>query len=424
MEGVILFADNNVFSDGKENELFKKFITERDFPVLPIDSLECLEATIKSASTFKACIIDWNFENEENDEDFVGVDLPQRNPLSILLDNTIYSLVYIYSEREISENDKCLLKKKYGNKICFKIKGNDTEKEYKSIIADINKFETDNAHMYIPIIWSQSINQSVQTIFSELEAADPYWINEIRDTTKNDGGNPTLEIINVFHNLLNEYLIQNENLRNNLNDYSLEKTTMPGQDNVVEIEDADNQDELKKQATAKLYKRIYYSVITENSPLMTGDIFKFDDDTYGIIITPECELLDSQKEKDKDFYDFLVFKKSLSEKYKKEKQKTFQKDSNSAKSIFNNGVISRHILVSFPFEEQLNDQFAMIEFNTAFRTIPKKDDKNDSIIKYRINYKLNAPYIHQLRQRFVSYFGKYGVSAIPDSLRDFNLRVK
>ena len=112
-------------------------------------------------------------------------------------------------------------------------------------------------------------------------------------------------------------------------------------------------------------------------------------------------------------------------KYQGEKQKTFAKNENAAKSakeIFNNGVISRHVLISFPFEEGLCNQIGLIDFNTALRTMPKIGENGTPILAVRTNFKLNAPYIHQLRQRFVSYFGKYGVPAIPDSLREYNLK--
>ena len=52
MGGVILFADNKIFKDGHENELFKLFRQNEDYPVLPIETLPCLEETIKSATTF------------------------------------------------------------------------------------------------------------------------------------------------------------------------------------------------------------------------------------------------------------------------------------------------------------------------------------------------------------------------------------
>ena len=121
MNGVVIFADNRIFSKGKENELFKLFLNDSDFSVLPIDSLECLESTIKSASTFRACIIDWDFENNDmKDEDFDGVELPQRTPMSILTELTLYTLVYVYSEKEIPETEKKELQSKYGKKIRFK----------------------------------------------------------------------------------------------------------------------------------------------------------------------------------------------------------------------------------------------------------------------------------------------------------------
>lgn len=189
MNGIVLFADNNVFSEGNENKLFDLFLQKKEYSVLPIDNLACLESTIKSASTFKACIIDWNFENEGNDdEDFAGVQHPQRTPVSILQEYPLYTLVYIYSEKDISDSEKSLLIEKFGGKIKFKTKGNDVEKEYQTISKDIKEFEANNTHMAIPFIWSQSINQSTQTIFRELENADPFWIKEIRDTAINDGG--------------------------------------------------------------------------------------------------------------------------------------------------------------------------------------------------------------------------------------------
>lgn len=408
MNGVVIFADNRIFTKGKENELFKLFLNDSDFSVLPIDSLECLESTIKSASTFRACIIDWDFENNDiKDEDFVGVELPQRTPMSILTELTLYTLVYVYSEKEIPETEKKDLQSKYGNKIQFKIKQEDVDSEYNDIINDIRKFEANNGYMNIPFIWSQSINQSVQTIFSELEDANSYWIKEIRDTATKDGGDATSEVIDVFNSLLNEDLIQNKALRSLLDSFEC------------------NNVERKEENSAKLYRRIYYSYIVDGNPIMTGDIFKFDDDNYGILITPECELADKDKEQKKNYYDFLMISKPSSLEYQEKKKKKFPKDAVNAKAIFNNGILSQHVLISFPFEEETYNQIGVIDFNTAFRTLPKKEkkeDKSTSIVEYRSKYKLNAPYIHQLRQRFVSYFGKYGVPAIPDSLRVYNLK--
>ena len=405
MNGIVIFADNRIFCQGKENELFNLFLSDSEFSVLPIDSLGCLEAAMKSASTFRACIIDWDFENsEEKDEDFVGLDLPQRTPMSLLMENSLYTLIYVYSEKEIPENEREVLQNKYGNKIQFRTKSKEVKSEYENILADIRTFESSNAHMIIPFVWSQSINQSVQTIFNELESANAFWIKEIKDTALADGGDATSEVIDAFNNLLNEDLIQNRNLRNLLDSFDC------------------NDGNKQEDDTARLYRRIYYSKIIEGTPVMTGDIFKFDEDKYGILITPECEIADKNKEKEKECYDFLLISKESSLKYQGEKQKSFSKNEKNAKEIFNNGVISRHVLISFPFEDQSFNQIGLIEFNTAFRTMPKIDGNKRSILECRTKFKLNAPYIHQLRQRFVSYFGKYGVPAIPDSLRNYNLK--
>ena len=62
MDGIIIFADNKVFDrDSFENQLFDKLRYESSLSILPVCSIECLEETIKTVSTFKALILDWNF---------------------------------------------------------------------------------------------------------------------------------------------------------------------------------------------------------------------------------------------------------------------------------------------------------------------------------------------------------------------------
>lgn len=406
MDGIVLFADNMIFSnEGNENQLLKLFLQKSEFSVVPINNLKCLEATIKSISTFKACIIDWNFESPigENEEDELGVQKPTQTPMSILENNTLYTLIYVYSQVEIPEKEKAVLNNKYGDKIRFRIKANDVETEYNAISNDIKCFEKCNVHMNVPFIWSQSINQATQTIFSELESANTCWIREIKDTAKNDGGDATSEVINIFNNLLCEDLIQNKGLRDTISTDSANNTSKDEENTATN--------------TAKLYRRIYYSITTKDAPLMTGDIFKFDDDNYGIIITPECELSNPSINNQKEVYDFLIIQKSLSNKFQEEKQRNYQKNPNNIKDIFNNGVISRHLLISFPFDDNYCNNIGLIDFAKSFQT-----KKKEVCLGFKTNYKLNAPYIHQLRQRFLAYFGRYGVPAIPESLKDYNLK--
>lgn len=405
MDGIILFADNKVFEKNSfENNLFEKLHSDQELSVLPISNLEDLKNTIHSISTFKALILDWNFEKDDVDDmrDF-GVEITKSNPESLLESIEIYSLIYVYSQNEIAKDTQDKLIDRFHEKIKFKTKGDKTnsDNEYLTIKKDIVDFDNSNQQMEMPFVWSQTINQSVQRIFNELENANPYWIKEIRETAKNDGGEPTSEVIDIFNNLLSESLIQDKTLRTSLNEYDCKES---GGDD---------------ESIAKLYRRIYYSILTNESPIMTGDIFQFGENEFGILITPECDLSNNMKEMPKDIYEFLIIDRAKSEYYQNQRKVKFKKDEASQREVFNNKVLSRHILPTFPFSGTDYSKLAIIDFCNAFRSYSKNDIKVKNAKRI---CKLNAPYIHQLRQRFVAFFGKYGVPAIPKSLRDFNLK--
>lgn len=401
MNGIILYADDDVLNvNSFENKLFSKFNNQQDYSILPITTIRDLEATVNSVSTIRALLLDWEFKRPKEDDD-----LPDKNenPLNFLRKQKIYSLIYIYSRTKIPDEVKKELADLHGeNRVFFVLKSSkfDEDSEYKKIRQALIDFDEKNKHMELPFLWSQSINQSVQSIFSELESADPNWIQEIRDTAKNDGGEPTSEVIDIFHNLLNESIIQNKTLRDTLDNYNCKNKV------------------ISEENTAKLYQRIFYTKIANDAPIMTGDIFKFNDNEYGILITPECDL----SNKEKDTYEFLIIKKDSSNKYQKDKSGKYKKDQNAAKQIFNNGVISRHLLISFPFDDNTYDNIALIEFCSAMYVCKRQEQNGNCIISNRTSYKLNSPYIHQLRQRFVAFFGRYGVPAIPNSLRNYNLQ--
>lgn len=408
MDGIILYADNNVFEKNSfENDLFEKLHSDQELSVLPISNLEDLKKTIHSISTFKALILDWNFDLDNAEDDFedLGVEKTNLNPESLLESIEVYSLIYVYSQNEIAKEIQDKLTNRFHEKIKFKTKGDKTNSgnEYRTIKKDIIDFENNNKQMEIPFVWSQTINQSVQKIFNELENANSYWIKEIRDTAKEEGSEPTSEVIDIFNNLLSESLIQDKKLRDSLNEYNCDE----------------NSDD--DESIAKLYRRIYYSKLTENAPIMTGDIFKFEENEYGILITPECEVSET------DNLCFLILQETEFDSYLNKNNSysrglddynTFkEKKKENIRKIFNNEEFSVHILPTFPFKETQYNLSGIVLFKKAFCIKEKNDVRN-----CRTNYKLNAPYIHQLRQRFVAFFGKYGVPAIPQSLRDFNLK--
>ena len=410
MEGVILFADNNVLSQNSfENRLFSRLAQEQSLTVLPISSLSDLEATIKTTSTFKALILDWNFNNpfQQVDVDFEDLDIAPQTPENIQDSLSIYSLIYVYSQNPIPEEIQIKYKERFPNKIQFNIKNSaNIDQECSRIEQDLQLFSRTYSHMELPYLWSQSINQSVQQIFGELEKANSFWIKEIRDTTISDGGDATSDIIEIFNNLLNEDLIQNVRLRAALDNFDY------------------NEEDINEERTAKLYQRIYYSRLTNSAPIMTGDIFQFNDE-YGILITPECEI--SPRIKEHNNLDFLTFHTSDINDYLQRNNtfarirdafKAITKESkkDNLRKIFNNDDLSTHVLPSFPVQDGIYNQVIVINFKTAFKTKSEENYQHN-----RTNYKLNAPYVYQLRQRYISFFGRYGVPAIPKSLRDYNL---
>lgn len=391
MEGVILFADDHIFESKRfENLLFTKLNNESGFPILPIESLTVLERTVSSISTYRALILDWNFNKKSEIE---GVILPDENPFEIITKNKIYSLIYIYSENEVGAETKAELIEAYPNKIFFEKKVNDInglENEFKKIVEGINRFESSNQHLSTPFLWSQTINNSVQTIFTELENADPNWIKEIYLNAENDGAEPNTEVIGVFQNLLNESIIQNSKLT----------IALAISSKLPDVHVAN-----KEKSLAKLFNRIYYTQLLTDAPIMTGDIFKFTNEEFAILITPECDV----NAKKNTSLEFLKFTKLASALFIAKKKKD--------DAIFNNGVPSRHILPSFPFGVGIYNTSAFIDFESAFIVKQKNEFKN-----IRREFKLNSPYIYQLRQRYLAYIGRVGVPAIPPSLKAFNLK--
>jgi hypothetical protein len=411
MDGVIIFADDNIFeSTGFEYKLFKKFNEEKDYSIIPINNLTSLEKTITSISTYRAIILDWNFKRNSDTE---GVVIEDENPLDLLESNNIYSLIYIYSEKEIGPETKDRLIDLYKDKIRFQIKINNDEKvksEFDKIINDINEFNIRNQHLDTPFLWSKAINKSVQTIFRELEEADPNWIKEIYNTAKEDHSEPNIEVISVFQNLLNESIIQDRLLIE-----AITSSTNLGDVNVPH----------KDQSLAKLYNRVYYTKLVADAPLMTGDIFNFANNEYSILITPECDII-SKKEDALEFLSFypdgfvnyLLSKKKYNKtEFVRLKGKSNPKELDAIKKVFTNGEIKIHILPSFPFSPDSYSSSAFIDFDSAFNIKKVNEFKTK-----RTGYKLNSPFIHQLRQRYLAYIGRVGVPSIPSILKEYNLK--
>ncbi|WP_373801830.1 hypothetical protein, partial [Bacteroides heparinolyticus] len=117
---------------------------------------------------------------------------------------------------------------------------------------------------------------------------------------------------------------------------------------------------------SSIYIHVFYTVVPREAPLMTGDIFKFSENEYGILITPECDLASKYT---KNTFEFLMIDKKESKKYQNQKKEKHDKNPGSVNDVFNNGVISRHVLASFPFEEAIYNDIALINFASAMLVI-------------------------------------------------------
>lgn len=409
MEGVILFADDHVFdSERIENKLFHKFNTDENFTVLPINNLNSLEKAVASISTYKALILDWNFERKMDGEEEEGIEIPDENPYDFLKSKKIYSLVYVYSQNEVSPGIKKELEQIYPGKIFFNIKENtnEPEDEYQKILKGISLFEFENSHLTIPFVWSQAINQSAQTIFAELEGTDKYWIKElyyssVRKYDKTSGEptsveiEPSIEVLNLFQNILSERLIQDNYLRSSIKEYSVKNF----------------QQDLNADSIKKLYSKLYYTQTLSTDSIMTGDVYKFDDGVFGVIISPECDMMKLISKN--DFIELLCFSAKSFETIK-----SFCKTEEEIKRAYNQEISAIHLLPIFPFSTE-NSNTALIDFRFSLKLFNAKEladnNQNRSI-------KINSPYIQQLRQRYLAYIGRVGVPAIPQSLRLFNLK--
>lgn len=408
MKGVVLFADDQIHdSNGPEHKLYELF--RKEYVVLTVDNLEHLDRALKSISNFDVIILDWEFiekRPEFADEEFGELKL-KRHPLPILEPLKLFSKIYVYSNTDIPEPAKTTFLRLFPGRVEFKQKNIRTDEplgiaaEYELIKTDLLAFSAKNQNFDFSLVWSRAINQSLQSIFSELSAAHSSWLKVLYDTSKKDNLNAIMEVIELMNNLIAEELVQDTTLREEIvRQASL--ATLPI--------DPD-------KGAARLFQRIYYTAVPNHDvPIMTGDIFDLSEETYGILITPECDVYVRDKTTQisslKNMLEILVFnKENLFIEFSPPKP-----DDKGQLQKFNQDAQAKHILPSFPYVGESRLIPAVISFSSALHSILSTD-----ITTEKRRYKLNSPYIQQLRQRFSTAHSRVGVPAITELVRKFNL---
>lgn len=446
MEGVILFADDHIYSVNRAEKLLFESL-RKDLPALGVHNLELASEAIKSIGTFKALVLDWQYSEEDNfddiaeelGEDRIKVNVAQKEDAAFkfLLDNNFYSLIYIFSEIDIEELHGDALREKFGDRIKIKKKdenfsADNIEQFKKEIIDDIQKWEQDNKNLHIPILWSQSINQAMQKIFLTLYSADPNWIVELYRTASTDPVTPSVEVINLFQSLLAENIIQDKKLN----------------DQITEV--SQNGDLNNPEDFAKVIRILYYGKVLDTAPFMTGDIIRLSEDEYGIIITPECDIRHVITNPDTASFELLCFKQGdysksnfkleatikatpIIDRAAIQKNVQFSREEKQELSQLLNSQIKEadsklqvigftqtkprfHILPCFEFEPGNYAGIVQLDFRTGLSLRLG----NSITVENRVG-KLNTPYIQDLRQRYFSYKGRIGVPGHSRKLRDWLL---
>lgn len=426
MDGVILFVDDKVHEccaeEGAlkrtlENELFETL--RKNYPVLGVNDLGLAEKAIKSIGSFSVIILDWIFDDREallgageDSEDLAFVRpgaIKDERTLEFLESNDFYSLVYIYSNEDVEDKYGSRLREKFGERIQFE-KKHTSEPPAEGIILKIKDWTESHQNLSIPLAWTATINQAVQQIFKELADADENWLREIGRSAQSDGVSGEVFIIEILQYLLTESLTQNTGLLNSIKEHLSSES-----DHVQNDE----------KSIAKLFRRLLFTKLTEDAAIMTGDICELGENKYGIIVTPECDIGDVVKDCNLTF-ELLTFSKDsfdkflqleINDKYKRsEYDSVKEKQRKKLRTIFNQNNSKYHVLPSFPFDDTTFNLSVVIDFSKGCERYSSEQ------IKDKRRYKLNSPFIQQLRQRYISHLGRIGTPSLPISLRSFNLK--
>lgn len=430
MAGVLIYADDHIFTQERPEKFLYEKLRE-EMPVFGIERIDHVEQTTNSIGSFRAIILDWQFSDEEDFAD-LEEELGLKSPISLgairenetfkfLKEKDFYSLIYVFSQIEI-ENSEIgeKLKEKFGPRIKFKVKDenfteNNIERIKNDILTEIKDWEDKNKYLSAPIRWIESINKGIQQVFSDLSQANNYWIKHLYSSADEDGVDPGIFIVELLQLLLTEKLIQDNILIN-----AIKEEGTRNEDSIELIEENDYD-----KSISKLFSILYYSKLTESTPIMTGDIVEVNNEEYGVIITPECDIRHVINQPELHFEILLFSQKGFKEFLKKSQSyskdvddysKINEKRKKKLREMFNQNESRIHLLPSIPNNENYNNS-AIIDFRLSSRKV-----LSSVLVEMKREYKINSPFIQQLRQRYLAYLGRVGVPSLPNNVRDWNLK--
>jgi hypothetical protein len=472
MSGIILFVDDKVFEkESDENELYLELRAKAKYPVFPLQNLLEFETAISSISSIKAVILDWEFKKDVDPDD-VGTEIPTDDPESILK-KKIYSLIYVFSNKGPGTETREQLESLYKDKIKFNYKNDitNTEKCTANIIQGIENMEKTNLGLKVPFFWSQQINKSVQEIFWELEEVDNTWIINFYTEAIRDGADPSVEVISVINQTLSGKLLIDAGLKQEIERFC--NPVVSEDESTVKDFGESQKGPVNYEKYIKLFKYLYFRNVKEEEPVSIGDVFEIPEFGKLVVISPECDFGDICENREETFIDCLVFSQIEYDKlghFKKNcpikhteiftkiilgieksqvnpglNSKLVQNIKNSKETInkevkdlidekwntlLNKEKVegltqkeSRYYILPFDFN---SGSILNLDFQAGFRSIKTSSfiDENKKVNNGIRLYRIQMPYINDIRQRFFSYKGRIGVPGISKDLRNYLLNNK
>jgi len=387
-KGPVVVIDDEIGKKGDIDRIISK-IEEKGLPVLKYPDVEKAENEITNICFSSFIILDWYlYPNEVPTEE--GVSIGEELKIALnekkinfikKLKDVCFSPIFIFtniSEEDIEKEIKGPLKKSgllYSD--CRKnfIFTKNKQEILKGLFKDIDKWISENPHIYLSKFWLNQIIKNSNEIFWTLYGKNSDWPNIFYKSFDKDGEDPI--------GGLNDILFRLVKAKMNLNKI----------DNKIFKRDVK---EVNNNEIKKLYASIMYLREGIKNDIKPGDIFK-DGKKYYINIRPEC---DTTNRKNRENIDDTIV-------YLIEGRKVSDKKIHDEFYEEKYGLLNRPTFHILPFLDEKN--FIKFYFKELHIKIYLE-------IRDKKICRLLPPFVTQFQQRFTSFLGRYGIPKVPQEV--------
>lgn len=234
------------------------------------------------------------------------------------------------------------------------------------ILHEIDKWITGHPHMYLTLWWNNKWRVSSEKLFCQLFQADPFWPSHFIKRFVEDGVDPAVAIVETMNQLVQTGISVDD----------------------LNISHCKSRQKPDIQTLKTLCKRLFYTRENIQNDIAPGDVF-LKDGAYYLNIRPDC---DTTKRIEADHQIYLIRGEP-------------KKADDARRNYHASGRIvekENEIVLLF-----LDDKDLVVFNKRNFRV-----DKYSAWKDLKI-CRVTAPYITQIRHRFCTYLGRYGLPSIP-----------